>query len=201
MTRARRHVVIFAKAPRLGQVKRRLAADIGAVPALVFYRRTLRDVTLRLAKDRRWQCWLAVTPDQAVHMRRVWPSRLPRLGQGIGDLGERMARCFQGLPPGPAVIVGSDIPGLRARHVALAFGALGNHDAVFGPAADGGYWLVGLRRRPRGVDPFGAVRWSSAHALADTLAGLPRSFRVAFLETLVDVDDGAALNSVRRSRS
>jgi glycosyltransferase A (GT-A) superfamily protein (DUF2064 family) len=64
---------------------------------------------------------------------------------------------------------------------------------VFGPAADGGYWLVGLRRRPRlprGL--FERVRWSSAHALADTRAGLPKDTSVALLETLEDVDDVSA---------
>ena len=65
---------------------------------------------------------------------------------------------------------------------------MGSHDSVFGPAPDGGYWLVGFRRRPALMDPFDGVRFSSAHALADTLANLPRSARVAFLERLTDID-------------
>jgi glycosyltransferase A (GT-A) superfamily protein (DUF2064 family) len=88
------------------------------------------------------------------------------------------------------VIVGSDIPELSPRHVAAAFRALGRHEAVLGPAADGGYWLIGLRRRPRiPAGLFQGVRWSSAHALADTRASLPRSSSVALLEVLEDVDD------------
>ncbi len=101
-----------------------------------------------------------------------------------------MARVFTLLPPGPAVIIGSDIPDLGPAHIEAAFRALGGAEAVFGPAADGGYWLVGLRRRPRvprGL--FQRVRWSSDQALADTLAGLPRAMSVALLETLADVDD------------
>ena len=63
----------------------------------------------------------------------------------------------------------------RARHIAAAFRLLGRHDLVFGPAEDGGFWLVGARRRPRLPPLFGQVRWSSPHALADTLADLPRT--------------------------
>ena len=82
---------------------------------------------------------------------------------------------------------------LGPGHVARALRALGAHDWVLGPAADGGYWLVGARRRP--VVPrslFAHVRWSSEHALADTLANLPAACRVAMLEERSDIDDGAA---------
>jgi glycosyltransferase A (GT-A) superfamily protein (DUF2064 family) len=59
---------------------------------------------------------------------------------------------------------------------------------VFGRALDGGYWLVGMRRRPRVLQAFANVRWSSEHALLDTLAHL-RHVAVAFVATLPDVDD------------
>jgi glycosyltransferase A (GT-A) superfamily protein (DUF2064 family) len=100
------------------------------------------------------------------------------------------------------VIVGSDIPALAPRHVAAAFRALGRHDAVFGPSDDGGYWLVGFRRSPcLPASLFRNVRWSTEHALADTLAGLPRRMRIATLEMLEDIDDSAAYERWRaRSR-
>lgn len=186
------HLVVMAKAPRLGQVKRRLAADIGAVAALGFYRRTLRRLLRRLSRDGRWRCWLYVTPDRSTREGRLWPAGIPRRPQGAGDLGARMRRPLRELPPGPVVIVGSDIPGLDRGHIARAFAALGDHDVVFGPAKDGGYWLVGVRRRPHVPRLFSGVRWSSEHALADTLAGLRGRYRVAWLEALEDVDDGAA---------
>ncbi len=186
--RPARHLVVFLRAPRLGRVKSRLAAGIGALAALRFHRdagvRLLRD----LARDPRWRTELWVTPDRDRQAR--WPVRLRCRGQGRGDLGRRMARVFARLPPGPAVIVGSDIPAITRAHIAAAFRALGRSEAVFGPAEDGGYWLVGLRRRPRvphGL--FAGVRWSSPHALADTLRGLPRGMTVALVETLMDVDD------------
>lgn len=190
--RVQRHLVVMAKAPRLGQVKRRLAADIGAVAALGFYRRALERLLRRLSRDGRWRCWLYVTPDRSVREARVWPAHLSRQPQGRGDLGARMRRPLRELPPGPVVIVGSDIPALDRRHIVQAFAALGAHDVVFGPATDGGYWLVGVRRRPHVPRLFDGVRWSSEHALADTLAGLDSRHRVARLETLEDVDDGAS---------
>ncbi|HEY0837706.1 MAG TPA: DUF2064 domain-containing protein, partial [Azospirillum sp.] len=110
-----------------------------------------------------------------------------------GDLGARMVRPLRALPPGPVVVVGSDIPDLDAPHVARAFRALGRHAFVFGPAGDGGYWLVGARRSrrvPAGL--FRDVRWSTEHALADTLAGLTPGSSIGFVDVLDDVDDAAA---------
>jgi rSAM/selenodomain-associated transferase 1 len=191
--RPQRHLVVFLRAPRLGRVKSRLAAGIGAVAALGFYRRTSARLLRVLSRDRRWRLHLALTPDSAAHGKPAWRVAALRRGQGGGDLGRRMARVFATLPPGPAVIIGADIPAITPAHLAAAFHALGRSDAVFGPARDGGYWLVGLRRRPRlprGL--FERVRWSSEHALADTLAGLPRAMSVAMLERLEDIDDVAA---------
>jgi uncharacterized protein len=189
----RRHVVVFARAPQLGRVKRRLARGIGAAAALVFYRATATRLIRALARDRRWRCHVAVTPDRRAPPPPPAWRHAHVMAQGPGDLGHRMARAFRALPPGPAVIVGSDIPDLAPRHVAAAFAALGHADVVLGPAEDGGYWLVGLARRrplPRGL--FAGVRWSSATALADTRASLPRFARVVLLERLADIDDEAA---------
>ena len=191
MTR-RGHLVVFAKAPRLGTVKSRLAADIGIVAAWIFYRRTLAAVLRRLGGRTTWHCWLAATPDRAVSTTGLWPRGWTVIPQGAGDLGGRMGRMMRDLPPGPVVIVGTDIPGIRPAHIHRAFAALGNHDAVFGPAGDGGYWLVGLRRHPRVPDLFRNVRWSTEHALADTLANLGRGQTVAMLDVLEDVDDGGS---------
>lgn len=198
MARPANHLVIFVKAPRFGAVKTRLARAVGRAEARRFYGAVTRRVIRRLGRDRRWRCWLAVSPDRFATRGRFWPASLPRLRQGRGDLGARMARPFRTLPPGPVVIVGSDIPDLERRHVARAFRALGNCEAVFGPAADGGYWLIGLRRRPALVIPFRGVEWSSERALEQTRANLPRRWRVATLETLEDIDDGAAHARWRR---
>ncbi|MCG8510102.1 MAG: TIGR04282 family arsenosugar biosynthesis glycosyltransferase [Rhodospirillales bacterium] len=186
------HLVVFAKEPRLGRVKSRLARDIGTVPAWAFYRQTLNAVLRRLGSGGHWQSWLAVAPDAAVAVHRHWPRGWSVIGQGPGDLGHRMGRIMRGLPPGPAVIIGTDIPHISRRHISQAFEALGRHDAVFGPAADGGYWLVGLKRRPCIPELFDHVRWSGPHALADTMANLDAKQTVFMLETLEDVDDAVS---------
>ncbi len=189
----RRNLLIFVKAPRLGRVKRRLARDIGGHEAWRFYRRTTRRLIHGLARDPRWQCHLVVTPDSFDGRERFWPHDLPVIRQGRGDLGQRMRRALAALPPGPTVLVGSDIPDLAPVHIVKAFAALGRADAVFGPAEDGGYWLVGLSPRALRADPFADVAWSSPSALADTLANLHKGHTVAMLDPLGDIDVGADL--------
>ncbi len=184
------------KEPRPGRVKTRLARDIGTVPAVWWFRHQTARLILRL-DDPRWRLVLAVAPDAAGLASRVWPAHLPRLPQGKGELGQRMARLFRQMPPGPAVIVGGDIPGITARHIARAFAALGANDAVFGPAPDGGYWLVGLRRTaPPPASFLQAVRWSTHHALADSMASLPGR-RIALTQRLRDVDTAADLAALK----
>ena len=187
-----RHLAIFLKEPRLGRAKGRLARDIGHGEAWLFYRRLVRRVLPPLARDARWSTWLATTPDGWRGREPFWPFALPCLPQGPGDVGQRMLRVFRSLPPGPAIIVGSDIPHLTPSHVARGFEALGRADVVLGPADDGGYWLIGLSQRARAIDPFAGVRWSSRWALSDTERALPAGFRLALVDRLADVDDGLA---------
>ena len=187
-------LILFGRAPRLGTVKRRLAREIGEVAALRFHRAQLDCLARRLGRDRRWRTVLAVTPDRA---RARWPGGLPVLPQGRGDLGRRMGRALA--RHRRALLVGCDIPGITAADIAAGFRALGRADAVFGPAEDGGYWLVGFGpRRPR--RPFAAVRWSTEHALEDTLSNC-RGRRVALLRRLRDVDRAADLAALREGGS
>jgi hypothetical protein len=179
-------VVVFARAPRLGTVKRRLARAIGDRAALRFHAATLNRLVRALAVDRRYQTVLAITPDRAVFRL---PVGVPRIAQGRGDIGLRMHRAFRRFPRRRVAVIGSDIPDAGPHDVRAAFRALGNAQAAFGPAADGGYWLVALSPR-RPARPFAAVRWSSEHALADTLANFA-GLRVVTLRTLHDVDTAA----------
>lgn len=177
----------MAKEPRPGRVKTRLGVDIGLVQSAWWFRHQSARLIRNLAGDPRWQTVLAVSPDAEGMTSRVWPDHIARTAQGQGNLGDRMARVFRRMH-GPTAIIGADIPGITSRHIAKAFHALGNHDAVFGPAFDGGYWLVGLKCRasvPNGI--FHGVRWSSEHALADSEASL-KGLRIARIERLQDVD-------------
>jgi uncharacterized protein len=186
----RRHLVLFVRAPALGRGKRRLARDIGDIAALRFERVMVARLLRRLGNDRRWRLRIAVTPDCACREARHWRCGIEIVPQGRGDLGRRMRRAVAAAPPGPVALIGSDIPAIEPGHIAAAFRRLGAADLVFGPAVDGGFWLVGARRRPRLPPLFARVRWSTSHALADTLAGLPRGVTVGFIDTLEDIDDG-----------
>jgi glycosyltransferase A (GT-A) superfamily protein (DUF2064 family) len=214
MSRPRRHVVIFARAPRLGTVKRRLARDVGRIEALQFHRSATGALLRRLGADPRWTTWLALTPDRAAATGRgLWPGAYRLIPQGPGDLGRRMGGALKGLPRGPAVIIGADIPGITPRHLAEAFRLLGQNDWVIGPAEDGGYWLIGARRRPVLRLPFDKVRWGGPHALADVDSGVdlahlrrPAAVRTAILRPGsdrpgLDATQAAAVRDGRRVKT
>ncbi|WP_420558846.1 TIGR04282 family arsenosugar biosynthesis glycosyltransferase [Roseovarius sp.] len=183
----RRQLVVMLKEPRPGRVKTRLARDIGPIAATWWVRHQTARLLRRL-RDPRWDLVLAVAPDVAGLSSRAWPDDLERMPQGPGNLGDRMARVMHTRPPGPVCIIGGDIPGITPAHIARAFAALGRHDAVFGPAPDGGYWLIGLKRIHAVPATFlQDVRWSTEHALADSRATLPDA-RIGLVDTLRDVD-------------
>ncbi|MEO9457533.1 MAG: TIGR04282 family arsenosugar biosynthesis glycosyltransferase [Lentilitoribacter sp.] len=180
-------LIIMVKEPRAGRVKTRLGKDIGMTASAWWFRHQVRRLLRRIV-DPRWDVVLAVAPDHGGLLSRVWPSHIERIPQGQGDLGDRMARAMRSVPKGPVCVIGADIPGVGPDQIARAFKTLGSSDAVFGPAPDGGYWLVGLKRtHPMPPQIFQNVRWSTEHALADTAASL-RGLSVALVDQLQDVD-------------
>ena len=179
----------MVKEPRAGRVKTRLGRDIGLTNATWWYRHQTRALLRRL-RDPRWALLLSVAPDTALDAR-IWPADLPRIPQGRGDLGTRMANALA-CSNGPSVLIGSDIPGVTKHHIWHAFQNLRPSGSVIGPATDGGYWLVGLDHPNRGYPSlFKDVRWSGEHTLADTQQGLPEPIGIA--KTLNDVDTGSDL--------
>ena len=191
----RRRLVIMVKQPIAGRVKTRLGRDIGAVAATMFYRHTMGNVAGRLFRDTRWQTLLSVAPAAAIKSAQL-PGGIRRVPQINCDLGARMQAIF-GLPGrGPIVIIGTDIPEVRPSHISAAFSALGSNEMVFGPATDGGFWLVGMRRTPRIIKAFRSVRWSSPDTLQDCFAGLAAN-QIGTVRMLRDVDDMCDLKLVK----
>jgi rSAM/selenodomain-associated transferase 1 len=188
----RPRLVIFAKAPVIGGAKSRLARGVGRVAAWRLYRAMTAKV-IRNTRDARWDTVLAVSPDRAAARSfSVWPAALARVAQGRGDLGRRQARALAGR--GPVCVIGTDAPQVRRGDVARAFAALKRHDAVIGPAEDGGYWLLALNApAPRGL--FENVRWSHPETRSDLVGRLEDCGlgRVALLRTLRDVDEAGDL--------
>lgn len=193
----RPRLIIMAKEPRAGRVKTRLGRDIGMVRATWWYRHHLARLLRRLT-DPRWDITLAVAPDTALRSPAL-PGGTLRRAQGPGDLGTRMERLLRAERPAPAVLIGSDIPGVTPAHIARALKALGTHDMVFGPATDGGFWLVGLSPTAPAPRPlFRNIRWSSPHTLSDTCATLS-GLRIARTDRLSDVDTAADLARIPSS--
>ncbi|MFZ1414995.1 MAG: DUF2064 domain-containing protein [Defluviicoccus sp.] len=190
---------MFVKLPRIGRVKSRLAADIGPVPAWCFCRTVTASLLHRLAARGRWRCWLALERWGERGGDGLASRGWTRLAQGRGDLGQRMGGVLNRLPPGPVVMIGNDVPDVVPTHIEKAFAALRRCDVVFGPAVDGGFWLVGVQSRSRRLPLFEQVRWSTRHALSDTLANLPRQ-TVAVLDLLEDIDYGPAYQRWLRRR-
>jgi len=178
---------IFVKAPRAGNVKTRLAASIGLDAAARLADAFFWD-TLALAEQfTTLRAVVALSGEEKLlPMLRdrvaIWP-------QGDGDLGARLARNLRrALTERPrALVIGTDSPGLPATLIAQARAALDTHDAVLGPAADGGFYLLGMRTCPEGL--LVGLPWSAGNTLEKTLTRLEeRGLTVKLLPPWFDVD-------------
>lgn len=182
-------LLIYAKPPRIGHSKTRLAAGLSsAVTARRLASMTLSK-TLRAASNGAWTTRLYLDPPDAG--LGGMELGVPILSQGGGDLTDRLNKGLAEAPPGPVIFVGADAPKISAALIRKAVRLLQRNDAVFGPAEDGGFWLFGLNTSARTQSPFENVRWSTVDAMADVRANLPSSARVATLDTLIDLDDAA----------
>lgn len=189
-------IVIFARAPLIGEVKTRLGRAIGEAAALALYEAFLDD-TCTLTQGLGARRVLAVAGDlDEPHLQRLGKSqRLELEAQGDGDLGARMARAIaRHVGGGPVVIIGSDAPTLPRAHLHQALDALMDHDVVIGPSDDGGYYLVGARREV--PELFSDVRWSTPEVLPTTLARLAGRSH-ALLPSWYDVDAVEDLERLR----
>ncbi|MEP4053320.1 MAG: DUF2064 domain-containing protein [Litorimonas sp.] len=184
---------VVAKAPIMGRAKTRLAADIGPVHAKRIYRSLMGQV-LRQVQDPRWDTVLAVTPPHLLGRIPDWAG-FAQIPQVSGSLTPRLEALFS--RKGPTLTIGTDCPEVDAGDIAAAFRALRSHDHVFGPADDGGFWLMGTRG-PLKPGFFKGVRWSHAETLSDVKVGTNGDYTE--LRTLTDVDDLKALRQLRRSQ-
>lgn len=172
MNSPRQALLVFARAPEAGKAKTRLIPALGAAGAAALHaglvEQTLQTVSM-LGMD--VQLWCHPDPQQPFFRYCAERFGVSLHTQRGGDLGERMAKAL-----GTAlweydhvVLIGTDCPTLAAGDLADAFAALaGGADAVFGPAADGGYYLVGLRQAAPTM--FADIDWGSERVLAQTQA-------------------------------
>lgn len=162
-------VAVFAKAPVAGEVKTRLIPLLGAADAAELHatlvRRTL--ATARNAGVGPVSLWCMPDAGHPFFAACAAQYGATLHAQRGGHLGERMARALaQLLADGPALLVGSDCPALAAGDLRAAASSLATHDAVFQPAEDGGYVLVGLSRPLPGI--FDGIRWGESGVMRET---------------------------------
>ena len=178
-------VIVFVKNIKLGKVKTRLAKTIGNQGAFEVYSELVKiteKATEGLSADKRIYFSDAVVDSK-------WKNDYKTVQQGI-DLGERMKNAFKkGFEDGykSIVLIGSDLPDLTANHINEGLKALKQNDVTFGPAEDGGYYLLGLSKMYNSV--FDNKPWSETHLLEETLNELKeKQVSYTLLDQLNDID-------------
>jgi len=189
-------VIVMAKAPVSGYAKTRLIPALGAEGAAQLAQRLLRHAIAQAVAAGIGPVDLCCAPDaqHAVFAELAADERVTLSEQGGGDLGARMDRALQRAltTHACAVLIGTDAPALDAAVLRAARDRLAEHDAVLGPALDGGYTLIGLRH----IEPslFEAMPWSTPQVLALTRERLQSAgLRHAELPPLHDIDEPADL--------
>ena len=158
-------VVLFTRYPEPGKAKTRLIPALGKEGAARLHRSlTAQTVAAVQAAGLALEVRTTGAP---IARFTDWLGPLAIIDQGDGDLGEKLARAG---PPWPTIFIGADAPDLTAELLHNAADAMVHAPAVIGPAADGGYWLLGLREAVSGV--FEGIDWSTDRVFAQTMARL-----------------------------
>jgi hypothetical protein len=188
MTAADNLLLIFYRNPELGKVKTRLAATMGGEKALSVYLKLAehtRKITQGLMADK------LVFYSHVVVYKDQWPDTVYQKAEQTGEnLGECMLHAFQyGFNQGykQVCIIGTDCLELNQEIIEKAFFSLSQHDAVLGPAKDGGYYLLGMKK-PH-ADFFLNKAWSTQTVMHDTMLDMLRlKLSVHLLPLISDVD-------------
>ena len=174
-------LIVMAKAPKPGFSKTRLHPPLTPLQAAELYETCLADVLDAAASF--------ATVVYMVGADGRYQQRFPELPQHGRDLGEKMQNALaeQLCRHEKAVLIGCDAPQIDAALLRDAFRALDRADVVFGPANDGGYYLVGLRAPQPAL--FDGLPWGSERVLAESLAICDRQkLAVELLPELIDID-------------
>ena len=188
---AGRELLVFLKHARPGAAKTRLVPALGAAHAAELYR-TLAEAVLEATVPRpgEYERQVFYDPPEAAEAMRSWLPGMRLIRQGAGDLGARMEAAFsRSFRRGArrVALIGTDTPGLTREIVIAALDALDDVDVVLGPAEDGGYYLLALRR-PH-PELFAGVVWSTAAVLEGTrVRAAAAGLSVRELERHRDVD-------------
>jgi rSAM/selenodomain-associated transferase 1 len=183
-----RALIIFAKSPLGADVKTRLSDHLPDEERLGLYVSLLTSTIEKLKDIPEVDTLIAYSPpEDRDYFTGFGPETFPQSGE---DIGERMYNALEKVLKegyGKAVLVGVDIPGLSPSIVLRAFELLKDSALVFGPARDGGYYLVGTKEPVREI--FQEIPWSTSHTLEETLKKASKlGFSTALTEKLSDID-------------
>lgn len=189
-------VIVMAKAPVAGFAKTRLIPALGAEGAAALAERLLQHAVAQALAAALGPVELCCAPDRhhPAFGKLLASPGLTGSDQGDGDLGARMARAFERrlASDDHVLLIGTDAPALDASVLQRAADALADSDAVFVPAFDGGYALVGLRRMAPSL--FDAMAWSVSTVMSQTRERLAAAgLRHTELAPLPDIDEAADL--------
>jgi uncharacterized protein len=191
---AARRLLVFTRYPEPGQTKTRLIPALGEAGAAELQRHMTEHVLNTARRFGRADIEAVVTGAEIGTFQEWLGSRIAYSMQSGADLGERMHRAFErafSANVDQAVLIGTDCPELDSETLDAAYDALTRHDVVLGPATDGGYYLIGLRRDafPKAHALFSGMTWSTATVLAETLErAASAELSVRLLVPLDDVD-------------
>lgn len=193
--RHKKSVVIFAKNPKPGNVKTRIGIFLGHDYSCQIYEAMLLDLIEKIRFQNSWSCHFYIYPPDEIKSFGdtynlspdcVFPQQGP-------DLGIRMYNSFVeqiNLGADEIICIGSDIPAISLDHIDSAFSILSSSDSVFGPAADGGYYLIGFRKKAVSDFYFSEIKWSSCTVFSDTVDRIAlMGFTHKSINTLRDLDD------------
>ncbi len=185
-------LIIFVKNIKLGTVKTRLAKTVGEDNAFAVYKALVEvteNATSKIKVDKRIYFSDAIVEEK-------WPNDIKRIQKG-NDLGEKMSNAFKdGFTDDyeNIILIGSDLPNISADIINNGFKALDKNEVVFGPAEDGGYYLIGMSKLYNCI--FENKAWSTSNLLNNTLEELKQQkIKVSLIETLNDIDTFEDLQS------
>lgn len=186
-------LIVFTRYPEPGKAKTRLIPVLGKTGAANLHRLMAQKAIARalsLQNSRRLSVEIHHTSASQQQMQDWLGTNIIYQNQIDGDLGAKMTAAFQqsfNSGVDKAAIIGTDCPALKVEIMAQAFDKLSQHDLVLGPATDGGYYLIGLRRAI--PELFSGIKWGTSEVFASTQAIAQNlDLNIAYLPTLADID-------------
>jgi rSAM/selenodomain-associated transferase 1 len=199
------HIIVFVKYPQPGKVKTRLALHIGTQKVIKLYRAFVEDTLDKLDRGQNSVAVFFDPADKETLFKDWLGNRVYYYPQGTGDLGLKMKKAFDTLFNQKAekiILIGTDIPQLTVEVIHEAFLLLESNEAVLGPSEDGGYYLIGFRRKTFESSVFHGIQWSVPDVFNSTMRRLDKLNRsVGLLQAFNDIDTIEDLERLKQNIS